>query len=99
MVDVLEPLTSEEIDRLAQRTPERVFGRGESVYAPGEALEFVFVLLTGSVRLYGMVGGGQELTFEVLRAGTIFGIASLMERIQGWRFGEDETRTRPHPSL
>jgi CRP/FNR family transcriptional regulator, cyclic AMP receptor protein len=81
MVDVLEPLTTEEIDRLAQRTSEQAFGKGESVYAPGDASEVVFVLLTGSVRLYGMVGG-QELTFDVLRAGTIFGIASLMERIQ-----------------
>jgi CRP/FNR family transcriptional regulator, cyclic AMP receptor protein len=81
MVDVLEPLTSEETDQLAQRISERAFQRGERVYAPGDALEVVFVLLTGSVRLYGMTGV-QELTFEVLRAGTIFGIASLMERLQ-----------------
>jgi CRP/FNR family transcriptional regulator, cyclic AMP receptor protein len=38
-------------------------------------------LLTGRMRLYG-TAGGQELTFDVLRAGTIFGIASLMERTQ-----------------
>jgi CRP/FNR family transcriptional regulator, cyclic AMP receptor protein len=81
MVDVLEPLTSEETAQLAQITSERAFQRGESVYAPGDALEVVFVLLTGSVRLYGLTGV-QEVTFEVLRAGTIFGIASLMERIQ-----------------
>jgi CRP/FNR family transcriptional regulator, cyclic AMP receptor protein len=71
----------EETDQLTQRISERAFQRGESVYAPGDALEVVFVLLTGSVRLYGMTGV-QELTFEVLRAGTIFGIASLMERLQ-----------------
>jgi CRP/FNR family transcriptional regulator, cyclic AMP receptor protein len=82
MVDVLEPLTTEEIDWIAQRTLERAFGKGASVYAPGDAPEVVFVLLTGSVRLYGMVGGGKELTFDVLRAGTLFGIASLMERTQ-----------------
>jgi CRP/FNR family transcriptional regulator, cyclic AMP receptor protein len=81
MIDVLEPLTSEEIDRLAQRTPERAFRKGESVYAPGDAPEVVFVLLTGSMRLYGMARG-RELTFDVLRVGTLFGIASLMERIQ-----------------
>ena len=82
MVDVLELLTTEEIDWIAQRTLERAFGKGESVYAPGDAPEVVFVLLTGSVRLYGMVGGGQEVTFDVLQAGTLFGIASLMERTQ-----------------
>jgi CRP/FNR family transcriptional regulator, cyclic AMP receptor protein len=81
MVDVLELLTSEEIDRLAQRITERAFQRGETVYAPGDASEVVLLLLTGSMRLYGMAGG-HELTFEVVRAGTILGIESLMERTQ-----------------
>jgi CRP/FNR family transcriptional regulator, cyclic AMP receptor protein len=81
MVDVFEPLTAEETDLLAQITPERTFGRGETVYAPGDALAVVFLLLTGSIRLYGMAGG-QELTFDVVRSGTMFGIASLMERTQ-----------------
>ena len=81
MVDVFEPLTAEQTDLLAQRTQERIFGRGETVYVPGDASEVVFVLLTGRIRLYGMAGG-QELTFDVLRTGTIFGIASLMERTQ-----------------
>jgi CRP/FNR family transcriptional regulator, cyclic AMP receptor protein len=79
MVDVLEPLTPDETDLLAQRIRERVFGRGETVYAPGDTSDVVFLLLTGSVRLYG-VAGGQELTFDVLRGSTVFGIASLMER-------------------
>ena len=79
MVDVLEPLTDEQKDLLAQRTQERAVGRSETVYAPGDASEAVFVLLTGRMRLYGMAGG-QELTFEVVRAGSMFGIASLMER-------------------
>src|SRR5215210_3448054 len=79
MVDVLEPLMFEQTDLLLQRTQERAFGRGETVYTLGDASEAVFLLLTGRVRLYGMVGG-QELTFEVVRAGTMFGIASLMER-------------------
>ena len=51
------------------------------MYVPGDASEAVFVLLTGRIRLYGMAGG-QELTFEVVRASTLFGIASLMERTQ-----------------
>ena len=81
MVDVFEPLTADQTDLLAQRTQERAFGRGETVYAPGDATEVVFMLLTGRMRLYGMAGG-QELTFEVVRASTMFGIASLMERTQ-----------------
>jgi CRP/FNR family transcriptional regulator, cyclic AMP receptor protein len=81
MVEVLEPLTAEQTDLLAQRTHERAFGRGETVYSPGDASETVLLLLTGSIRLWGMAGV-QELTFDVLRAGTIFGIASLMELTQ-----------------
>jgi CRP/FNR family transcriptional regulator len=81
MVDVFEALTGEQTDLLAQRTQERAFERGETVYAPGDASEAVLLLLTGSIRLYGMAGG-QELTFEVVRASTLFGIASLMERTQ-----------------
>ncbi len=79
MVDVFEPLTADQTDLLAQRTLERAFGMGETVYAPGDASEAVFVLLTGRMRLYGMAGA-QELTFEVVRASALFGIASLMER-------------------
>jgi CRP/FNR family transcriptional regulator, cyclic AMP receptor protein len=81
MVDVFEPLTDEQKDLLAHRTLERAFGRGETVYAPGDASEAVFVLLEGRMRLYGMAGG-QELTFEVVRASTMFGTESLMERTQ-----------------
>jgi CRP/FNR family transcriptional regulator, cyclic AMP receptor protein len=80
MIDVLEPLTAEQTDLLARRTSERTFGRGEAVYAPGNSSAAVFLLLRGRMRLYGMMAGGQELTFEVVRAGTVFGIASLMER-------------------
>jgi CRP/FNR family transcriptional regulator, cyclic AMP receptor protein len=82
MVDVFEPLTTEQKDLLAQRTLEPTFGRGETIYAPGDASEAVFVLLEGRIRLYGMVAGGQELTFEVVRASTMFGTESLMERTQ-----------------
>lgn len=49
------------------------------MYTPGDTSEVIFLLLTGSIRLYGMTAG-QELTFGVLQAGTGFGLASLMER-------------------
>ncbi len=76
LVDVFEPLAIEEIDWLSRRTPERAFQRGEMVYEAGDASEVVFLLLTGRIRLYGMAAG-QEFTFEVIQAGTLFGVASL----------------------
>ncbi len=81
LVDVLEPLSTEEINWLSQRTTERNFQGGDIVYVPGDASEIVYLLLAGSIRLYGMVGE-QELTFNIIRASTVFGVASLMERTQ-----------------
>jgi CRP/FNR family transcriptional regulator, cyclic AMP receptor protein len=81
LVDVLEPLSTEEINWLAQRTIERNFQRGDTVYVPGDASEVVHLLLAGCIRLYGMAEG-QELTFNIIRASTMFGVASLMERAQ-----------------
>lgn len=81
LVDVLEPLSSEEIDWFAQRTKERSFQAGATVYVPGSASEIVYLLLAGRIRLYG-IAGRQELTFDIIQAGTMFGVASLMERTQ-----------------
>jgi CRP-like cAMP-binding protein len=80
-IDVLEPLSSEELEWVAQKTLDRSFQKGETIYLPGDASEVVFLLLTGRVRLFAMVQQ-QELTFDVVRAGAIFGEASLMERTQ-----------------
>ncbi|MCA1837634.1 MAG: Crp/Fnr family transcriptional regulator, partial [Actinobacteria bacterium] len=80
-VDVLEPLAIEELEWVAQRIVDHGFQKGELVYAPGDASDVLFLLLAGSIRLYGMTGG-RELTFDILRAGTIFGVASMMERTQ-----------------
>lgn len=81
LVDVLEPLSTEEINWLSQRTTERNFQGGDIVYVPGDASDIVYLLLAGSIRLYEMVGE-QELTFDIIRASTVFGVASLMERTQ-----------------
>ena len=77
----MEPLSIEEINWLAQRTIERNFQRGDIVHIPGDASEIVYLLLAGRIRLYGMVEE-QELTFDIIRASTMFGVASLMERTQ-----------------
>ena len=80
-VDVLEPLSSEQLGWVAQKTLGRSFQKGESIYIPGDASDVVFLLLTGRVRLFAMVRQ-RELTFDVVQAGALFGEASLMERTQ-----------------
>ena len=80
-VEVLEPLSAEQLEWVAQKTLDRSFQKGEMVYLPGDASEIVYLLLTGRVRLYGMVRQ-RELTFDIIRAGDIFGEVSLTERTQ-----------------
>ena len=80
-VEVLEPLSAEQLEWVAQRTLDRSFQKGESVYVPGDASEVIYLLLTGRVRLYGMVRQ-RELTFDVTRTGDVFGEVSLTERTQ-----------------
>ena len=62
MVDVLEALMAEEIDRLAQRITERAVARGESMYAQGDtSSEVLFMLLTGVCVCTGWQGAGVHL--------------------------------------
>ena len=75
----MESLPPKEIERLGQIILERSFDKDEIVYASGDPSGVIYLLLEGRVRLYGMARG-HELTFNVLHAGTIFGVASLTER-------------------
>jgi len=77
--NVLEPLADKEINWLAQNTTERSFHTGDIVYTPADASVVIFLVLTGAIRIFGMMGR-EELTFDVFRSGAIFGEASLMER-------------------
>ena len=79
-VDILEPCTTEQIARLSQRTSERFVQCGAVVYKAGDASEVLYLVLEGRIRLYGTLSAGQEFTFEVVQAGTIFGEASLAGR-------------------
>jgi CRP-like cAMP-binding protein len=80
-VDLLEPLSAEQLEWVAQRTLDRSFHKGESIYLPGDASELVYLLLTGRIRLYSMARQ-RELTFDIIRAGDVFGEVSLTERTQ-----------------
>lgn len=78
-VDLLEPLSWEEIEGLSERVPEVHLERGQILYGPYHRSNVLFLLLRGRVRIYKMVGG-EELTLSVLRAGEIFGEAMLATR-------------------
>ena len=51
-VDVLEPLSREELDELARRLPDRRLEEGEFLYGPRERGEGLYVIKRGRVRVY-----------------------------------------------
>lgn len=77
MVDILEPLSREEIKELSHRIPDTHVGRGRILYAPQERGEVLFMLKKGRVRIYRIAPDGREFTLSVVGSGTVFGEMSL----------------------
>jgi CRP/FNR family cyclic AMP-dependent transcriptional regulator len=77
MVDILEPLSREEIKELSLRIPDTHFERGQILYTPHERSEMLFMLKKGRVRIYRVAPDGREFTLTVVGAGTVFGEMSL----------------------
>jgi CRP/FNR family transcriptional regulator, cyclic AMP receptor protein len=77
MVDILEPLSREEIRELGRRIPDTHFQRGQILYTPQEKREALFMLKKGRVRIYRVGPDGREFTLTVVGAGTVFGEMSL----------------------
>jgi CRP/FNR family transcriptional regulator, cyclic AMP receptor protein len=76
MVDILEPLSKEELKELSRRYPDRRIRAGQFLHTPGDPSERLFILKRGKVRLYRVVGG-SELTLAVVGEGTLFGEMAL----------------------
>jgi CRP/FNR family transcriptional regulator len=77
MVDILEPLSREEIRELSVRIPDTHYQRGQILYTPKERSEALFMLKKGRVRIYRVGPDGREFTLIVVGAGTVFGEMSL----------------------
>src|SRR5215217_8263534 len=76
MVDVLEPLSEEELEELAHRCPDRRIEEGEFLFTPGDASERLFVMKRGKVRIY-RAAEGAEITLAIVDEGTVFGEMAL----------------------
>ena len=77
MVDVLEPLSGEELEEFSRRIPDTHVEQGEIFYTPGDRSEALFMLKRGRVRLYKLAPDGWEFTLAVVEAGTMFGEMAL----------------------
>ncbi len=77
MVDILEPLSQEQIEELLQRLPDVHFDQGQIIYTPEDRSEKLFLLKSGRVRIYTLDQEGHEFTLAICEEGTIFGEMAL----------------------
>jgi len=77
LVDVFEPLSWEEIEKINWQNLNTRLQPGEVFYTPMDLSETLFVLQHGRVRIYRALPEGRELTLAVLESGTVFGEMAL----------------------
>jgi CRP/FNR family cyclic AMP-dependent transcriptional regulator len=77
MVDILGPLSDEEMEDLAKRTPDTFLEQDDILYTPKEGTERLFILKKGRVQLYEIGESGDEITLSVIEDGDVFGEMAL----------------------
>jgi CRP/FNR family transcriptional regulator, cyclic AMP receptor protein len=77
MVDILGPLSDEEMEDLAKRTPDTFLDQGDVLYSPRDSTERLFILKQGRVQVYEVDRGGDEITLSVVEDGNVFGEMAL----------------------
>ena len=77
MVDILGPLSDEEMEDLAKRAPDTFLEQNDILYTPKEGTERLFILKEGRVQLYEVDGEGEEITLSVVEDGNVFGEMAL----------------------
>jgi CRP/FNR family cyclic AMP-dependent transcriptional regulator len=83
-VDILEPLSEEELETLARRSSDTHLEEGEIFYTPHDSSERLFILKKGKVRIFRMAPDGREFTQSMVDSGTVFGeMALTAQRLQG----------------
>src|SRR5215213_5083755 len=82
-VEILEPLSEEDLRELLRRSLEKHLQAGETFFSPGDTSERLFILKKGRVRIFRQ-SEGRELTLAEIEPGTVFGeMALTAQRILG----------------
>lgn len=84
---LFEPLSREEVERIAPGIPVKDFRRGRHVYTPAYAGGMFFLLLRGTVRVY-RTEKAHDITLSLVRAGEIFGEAAFSSRERKCQFAQ-----------
>jgi CRP/FNR family cyclic AMP-dependent transcriptional regulator len=80
MVDILEPLPPEEVERVALLSSSVRLAAGEAV-ALDECRQTLLLLASGRVRVHEPSAGGQDLTISMIEAGTVVGQPGFAARL------------------
>jgi len=78
MVDILGPLSEEQMEDLAKRAPDTFLDEDDILYTPKGGTERLFILKKGRVQLYEVNAEGEEITLSVIEEGNIFGEMALI---------------------
>ena len=77
MVDILDPLSDEEMEDLAKRAPDTFLEQADILYSPEDGTQRLFILKKGKVQLYEVGDDGDEITLSVVEEGNVFGEMAL----------------------
>src|SRR3712207_45602 len=69
MVDILGPLSDEQMEDLAKRAPDTFLEEGDVLYTPKEGTERLFILKEGRAQCYEVNEEGEEITLSVIEDG------------------------------
>ncbi len=76
-VEILSPFSRDEIDRLAEYAQARFYSFGETVCSAGETADGLYVIRSGSVRIF-VEENGKETSMGVRKSGEIFADIAML---------------------
>ncbi len=79
-VSLFQTLDDAGLRALAERTRQRSLPAGRLVFKEGEAADSMYVVLSGSVKIFLQSVGGKELVLDTKKAGDYFGEMMLDHR-------------------
>ena len=80
MVDILGPLSHEEMEDLAKKTPDTFLDQGDVFYSPQDGTQRLFILKKGRVQVYEVDRSGEEITLSVVEGAASSGRCASQAR-------------------
>jgi ATP-binding cassette, subfamily B, bacterial HlyB/CyaB len=76
-VEILSPFARDELERLAEQAQSRFFSFGDTICNAGEPADGLFVIKSGSVRIF-TEENGKEISMGVRKAGEVFADIAML---------------------